>query len=133
MYQLRKVYSTISFEANKVKLLVVERNTNTTNCLYYDEFEQEYLDRAFSFINIDALVENIQKMLKNADIFLGRPIRRHVVHIPCLPTISVHDESPNFLIFNQQLDEYKYFNFVNKIKRCVINDNRTVIKIYPKE
>jgi hypothetical protein len=133
MYQLKKVYGVISFEDAKIKLVVLEKNVQRTNCLYYDECKIIYTDNEFNLINVEALKEALNNLVRNADAFIGRSLKRYVINIPCLPTISVCSQSPQFLVFKQYLDENKYQNLINKITCCGIKNDRTIINIHPQE
>ncbi|MDR2369217.1 MAG: hypothetical protein LBD63_01135, partial [Mycoplasmataceae bacterium] len=67
MYKLKNVYATISFERNKINLLVVEcTHKHQTNCLYYNSIEHDYLDQNVVFLNHDNLIEKLRILINGA-------------------------------------------------------------------
>jgi hypothetical protein len=115
MYKLKSVYATISFERNKINLLVVEHTAeHKTNCLYYNSIEHDYLDVNISFINHENLLDKLRTLVKGADNFLGINIKRYIVNISCLPIKSFQGHSPESLVF-EALSEEHANNYISKL------------------
>jgi hypothetical protein len=103
MFNLKQVYANIDFERSKIKLLIVEKTAKKTNCLYYNEIVQDYLDDQMRFINISELHSKLVKLIKDADDFIGINVKRYIVNIACLPLNIKFYSSPKFLVFDQVL------------------------------
>jgi hypothetical protein len=52
---MKKVYSTLSFEDNEIKILVVDHTTECINCLYEKSVAIKYLDSDLNIINKEQL------------------------------------------------------------------------------
>jgi hypothetical protein len=114
MYKLKSVYATISFERNKINLLVVERTKDKTNCLYYNSITHDYLDQNISFINYDHLIAKLRTLVRGGDKFLGINIKRYIINISCLPIKSIQGHSPESLVFETLIDDHAH-SYVNKL------------------
>lgn len=130
MYKLKSVYATISFERNKINLLVVEHAKNDKiNCLYYNSVEHNYLDENISFINYDHLVDKLRTLVRGADNFLGINIKRYIVNISCLPIKSIQGRSPESLVFDTLTEEHLH-NYVNKLTLAKRDENQYALHVY---
>jgi hypothetical protein len=103
MFNLKQVYANINFERSKIKLLIVEKTAQKTNCLYYNEINQTYLDDNMRFVNIGDLHDKLVNLIKGADDFMGINVKRYIVNISCLPLDIKFNVSPKFLAFDQVL------------------------------
>jgi hypothetical protein len=130
MYKLKSVYATISFERNKINLLVVESaKDNKTNCLYYNSIEHNYLDQNISFTNYNTLVDKLRTLVKDADNFLGMNIKRYIVNISCLPIKSIQGRSPESLVFETLTEEHAH-NYIDKLMLSKRDENQYALSIY---
>jgi cell division ATPase FtsA len=131
MYKLKSVYATISFERNKINLLVVERaKDDKIHCLYFNSVEHDYLDNNISFINFQNLVDKLRTLLRNADNFLGINIKRYIINISCLPIQTIQGRSPESLVFETLTEEHAH-NYVNKLLLAKRNENQYTLRINP--
>jgi hypothetical protein len=131
MYFLKRVYAILSFENNRIKLLVLERQNDKQNCLYFNEIKLEYLDNNYKFFNATELQKSVQKLTKSADEFLGINIKRYILNIGYLPLKTNASASPTFLLFNQILSNRHYLNYINKVKNQSSVNDEYVLEISP--
>jgi hypothetical protein len=131
MYKLKSVYATISFERNKINLLVVEHAPKyKTNCLYYNSVELEYLDKDICFVNYERLIDKLRTLVKGADSFLGINIKRYIINISCLPINSIQGLSHESLVFEALTEEHA-INFVNRLMLAKRDEKQYALRIFP--
>lgn len=133
MFNLKQVYATINFERSKIKILIVEKTVQKTNCLYYDEICLTYLDENMHFINIGELHNKLTKLIKAADNFMGVNVKRYIVNIACLPLNIKFCTSAKFLVFDQILTWDHYNNYINKIKKLNSDTKEQILHVNPKK
>jgi hypothetical protein len=131
MYKLERVYAIISFERNKINLLVIENSKeHKVNCLYFNSVEHTYLDENIAFINYENLVDKLRNLVSNADSFLGLNIKRYIINISCLPIKSIEGRSPESLVF-ENLTEDHANNYAEKLLLAKRDENQYMLKIHP--
>jgi hypothetical protein len=131
MYKLERVYATVSFERNRINLLVVEHDKNhETHCLYYGSCQQEYLGSNLSFINHNELIKKTRELINNADKTLGMNIKRYIINISCLPIRAVQKRSPNFQVF-QHLTLDHANNHIDKVLGMNRDTENYALRVFP--
>jgi hypothetical protein len=97
MYNLKKVYATLSFQDDAISLTVLENN-ETTNCLYSNSIKIQYIDADFNFVNVHKIKEVISYLTENCDRFLGITIKKYIVNFDNIPLTNKNTEAdPTFL------------------------------------
>lgn len=80
MFNLNKVYATISFDIDEVKIYVHDQQNNNS-CLYYNsrKLHNVFLEN-YSLTNDELLKKTIYEITRNCDDFLKNPIRRYILN-----------------------------------------------------
>ena len=126
MYNLKKVFGIISFEANHIKILVVENASGTQHCLYFKKVVYPGYNENFKLNNYKATKQILNNELLKADMFIGAKVKRYLLDIPNLPinTINQSFENKNFKseedICNY-IENNPYYNGAVCIKKQIIN------------
>jgi hypothetical protein len=84
MFNLKKIFATISFEQNSIKVLVLDNTDDKLQYLFFDKVDLEY---SYDFSNIVSThkIDNALKTLTvKVDNFIGMTINRYIVNIPFL-------------------------------------------------
>jgi hypothetical protein len=131
MFKLKEVYGTLCFEHAKIKLVVLEKQVNSINCLYMNELCFNYLDDNFRIINSDEFRNKLFNLVRSADEFLSMNIKRYILHVSCLPMQIISSTSANFLIFNQKLTQDNYNTYINKYRNKNIGGDNLALEINP--
>ncbi|GHU31245.1 hypothetical protein FACS1894166_02320 [Bacilli bacterium] len=131
MYNLKEVYATISFDYDKIRLLVVEQKDNgQINCLYYNHLQISYLNEDLSFSSTAKLLDTVDSLIRQADKFLSTNIKRYILNISCLPLKSVNLRSSESLIFGP-LTPATATNCVNRVLDSGKNVKEMLLQVIP--
>ena len=126
MFNLKKVFGIISFEANHIKILVVENASGIQHCLYFKKVEYPGHNENFKLNDHDVTKRILNIELLKVDKFIGAKVKRYLLDIPNLPINMIYQtfDNQNFKseadICNY-IDNNPYYNGALCIKKQIIN------------
>ena len=126
MYNLKKVFGVISFEAKYIKILVVENATGIQHCLYFKKIIYPGYGENFRLNDFRVTKRILNAELLKVDKFIGAKVKRYLLDIPNLPINMIYQtfENKNFKseedVFNY-IDNNPYYNGAICIKKQIIN------------
>ena len=126
MYNLKKVFGIISFEANHIKILVVENASGTQHCLYFKKVVYPGYNENFKLNNYKATKQILNNELLKADMFIGAKVKRYLLDIPNLPINMINQSFENKNFKSEEdicnyIDNNPYYNGAVCIKKQIIN------------
>lgn len=113
MFNLNKVYATMSFDINELKIYVFDQDNNT-GCLYYhtSKIHNVFLED-YTNINDELLSKEIYEQTKKCDEFMKTPIKRYILNFTNVSLTWTTLNSRNFQV-NSVLTKESYNKIINQ-------------------
>ncbi|MDR2821486.1 MAG: hypothetical protein LBV53_00845 [Mycoplasmataceae bacterium] len=84
MFNLKKIFATISFEQNCIKVLVLDNTDAKLQYLFFDKVELDYSYDFSNIVNTHKIDSALKMLTTKVDNFIGMTINRYIVNIPFL-------------------------------------------------
>ena len=126
MFNLKKVFGIISFEANHIKILVVENASGIQHCLYFKKVAYPGHNENFKLNDHDVTKRILNIELLKVDKFIGAKVKRYLLDIPNLPINMIYQSFDNQNFKSEAdicnyIDNNPYYNGALCIKKQIIN------------
>lgn len=134
MFNLKKVFGIISFEANHIKILVVENASGIQHCLYFKKVAYPGHNENFKLNDHDVTKRILNIELLKVDKFIGTKVKRYLLDIPNIPINMIYQSFDNQNFKSEAdicnyIDNNPYYNGALCIKKQIIDykvNNRIV-------
>ena len=126
MFNLKKVFGIISFEANHIKILVVENASGIQHCLYFKKVAYPGHNENFKLNDHDVTKRILNIELLKVDKFIGAKVKRYLLDIPNLPINMIYQSFDNQNFKSEAdicnyINNNPYYNGALCIKKQIIN------------
>ena len=126
MFNLKKVFGIISFEANHIKILVVENASGIQHCLYFKKVAYPGHNENFKLNDHDVTKRILNIELLKVDKFIGTKVKRYLLDIPNLPINMIYQSFDNQNFKSEAdicnyINNNPYYNGALCIKKQIIN------------
>jgi len=117
-----KLIGSISFEKNKIKLIVLKEK----KIVFYDEIIEQYDEKFNNVYDLEKIYNVVSILTKKADDFLSNNLTNYIFNIPFIQLNKEEKTSIDFNIIGKKIDENYINNLYNKIPLLSNNDKKII-------